>query len=108
MPVFDIVGQFDYDATKQEMSARQKEFGRNKNNYLAIQIPGAHHDYEFSRQLLFSFIHGWMIKLPEFKPKEPVIQYSYLYPVSASLANQVAQINESDWSGYLEHPPEEE
>lgn len=82
MPVFDIVGQFDFEVTKQEMAARKKEFGQNKNNYLAIEIPGAHHDYEYSRQLLFSFIHGWMVKLPKTHPKSPAVMYSYLAPIA--------------------------
>ncbi|CAM2916657.1 ATPases involved in biogenesis of archaeal flagella [Legionella steigerwaltii] len=106
MPVFDIVGQFDYDMTKQEMAVRKKEFGSNKDNYLAIEIPGAHHDYEYSRQLLFSFIHGWMVKLPEFQGKSPPVMYSYLSPITPFFKEQVAKNKESDWSGYLEHPPE--
>ncbi len=106
MPVFDIVGQFDYDMTKQEMAARKKELGQHKNKYLAIEIPGAHHDYEYSRQLLFSFIHGWMVKLPKLRPKSPPMMYSYLPPISAFFKNEVAKNKESDWSGYLESPPE--
>ncbi|MCW8399724.1 alpha/beta hydrolase [Legionella sp. PATHC038] len=106
MPVFDIVGQFDYDMTKQEMAARKKEFGPNKDNYLALEIPGAHHDYEYSRQLLFSFIHGWMVKLPEFQPKPPPVMYSYLAPIKLFFKEQVAKNQESDWSGYFEHPLE--
>ncbi|HHF7375210.1 alpha/beta hydrolase [Legionella bozemanae] len=106
MPVFDIVGQFDYDLIKQEMAARKKEFGTNKNNYLAIEIPGAHHDYEYSRQLLFSFIHGWMVKLPKLQPKSPPRMYSYLVPIAAFFQNQVAENKKSDGSGYLEQAPE--
>ncbi|QLZ67861.1 alpha/beta hydrolase [Legionella sp. PC1000] len=106
MPVFDIVGQFDYDLIKQEMAARKKEFAKNKNNYLAIEIPGAHHDYEYSRQLLFSFIHGWMVKLPMLQPKSPPRMYSYLVPIAAFFKNQVAENKKSSWSGYLEEVPE--
>ncbi|WP_058511846.1 ATPase [Legionella steelei] len=104
MPIFDIAGQFDYDVIKQDMAARKKEFGANKDNYLAIEIPGAHHDYEYSRQLLFSFIHGWMVKLPEFQPKPPPVMYSYLAPISAFFQEQVAKNEESDWNGYFEQP----
>ncbi|AWN73290.1 alpha/beta hydrolase [Legionella anisa] len=91
MPVFDIVGQFDYDLIKQEMAARKKEFGKNKNNYLAIEIPGAHHDYEYSRQLLFSFIHGWMVKLPKLQPKSQPLMYSYLVPIAVFFTNHASQ-----------------
>ncbi|QMT59274.1 alpha/beta hydrolase [Legionella sp. PC997] len=85
MPVFDIVAQFDFDLTKEDMAARKKEFGPDKNNYLALEIPGAHHDYEYSKQLLFSFIHGWMVKLPKFHPKSPPVMYSYLGPITPFL-----------------------
>lgn len=106
MPIFDIVGQFDYDLTKQEMAERKKEFGTNKNDYLAIEIPGAHHDYEYAKELLFSFIHGWMVKLPKLQPKPPPVMYSYLAPIANFFKTQVAKNGESDWSGYPEHPPE--
>lgn len=76
MPVFDIVGQFDLVKTKEEVEQRKKEYKNNKKNYLALEIPGAHHDYNESSQLLFSFIHGWMVKLPKLKPSPPPIMYS--------------------------------
>ncbi|WP_131794055.1 alpha/beta hydrolase [Fluoribacter gormanii] len=100
MPVFDIVAQFDYELTKQEMAARKREFGPNKKNYLALEIPGAHHDYEYSKQLLFSFIHGWMVKLPEFHPKSPPVMYSYLGPIGpffGSPEHYAAQSESSDF-----------
>ncbi|KTD73960.1 alpha/beta hydrolase [Legionella tucsonensis] len=106
MPVFDIVGQFDFDLIKQEMAARKKEFGKNKNNYLAIEIPGAHHDYGYSRQLLFSFIHGWMVKLPKLQPKSSPLMYSYLAPIALYFKRQLAKNNESDWDRYFEQPLE--
>lgn len=76
MPVFDIVGQFDIEITKKEMEERKKEYKNNKKDYLALEIPGAHHDYKESSQLLFSFIHGWMVKLPKLKPSPPPTMYS--------------------------------
>ncbi|MCW8386824.1 alpha/beta hydrolase [Fluoribacter dumoffii] len=106
MPIFDIVGQFDFDMTKQDMAERKKEFALKKKNYLALEIPGAYHDYEYSRQLLFSFIHGWMVKLPEFQPKSPPVMYSYLVPIASFFQNQMAQNKASNWSGHFEQPLE--
>lgn len=88
MPIFDIVGQFDYDLVKQDMQARQTEFKTNNNNYLTIVIPGAHHDYEYSHQLLFSFIHGWMLKLSKFQSNPEPEMYSYLHGVTSDLQKQ--------------------
>ncbi|MGL5742378.1 MAG: hypothetical protein ACRCXC_07430 [Legionella sp.] len=106
IPVFDIVGQFDYDLVKHEMAARQKKLSRDKTNYLALEIPGAQHDYGYSRQLLSSFIHGCLLKLPQFQPKPPPVMYSYLYPIAASFANHLAQMKKSDWRNDFEHPLE--
>ncbi|VEB38220.1 ATPases involved in biogenesis of archaeal flagella [Legionella sainthelensi] len=81
MPIFDIIGQFDHDLVKQELAIRQKTLGNNKKKYLAIEIPGVEPDYKYSRQLLFTFIHGWMIKLPEFQPSSPSFMYTYQHPL---------------------------
>ncbi len=80
IPIFDIIGQFDLGFVKQELAIRQKMFENNKKKYLAIEIPGAEQDYKYSRQLLFTFIHGWMMKLPEFQPS-PTFMYTYQYPL---------------------------
>ncbi|WP_237762213.1 alpha/beta hydrolase [Legionella santicrucis] len=81
MPIFDIIGQFDHGLVKQELAIRQKTFGNNKKKYLAIEIPETEQDYKYSRQLLFTLIHGWMMKLPEFQPTPPIFMYTYQYPL---------------------------
>ncbi|HAU1296896.1 TPA: alpha/beta hydrolase [Legionella pneumophila] len=93
-PLFDIVGQFDYDMVKQQRKSREERF--KENSYLAIDIPGAPHDYQYSQQLLLAFVHGWMAKLPEFEPQPPPILVSYLEPVYSS-ASLILSIDELDY-----------
>lgn len=81
MPIFDIIGQFDDELVKHDLAIRQKTFGNNKEKYLAIEIPGVEKEYKYSRPLLFSFIHGWMMNLPEFQPRSPTFMYTYLHPL---------------------------
>lgn len=86
-PLFDIAGQFDYDMVLQQRKMREEEFKAQK--YLAIDMPGAHHDYQYSQQLLLAFVHGWMAKLPEFETQPPPILVSYLEPVYSSVSSVV-------------------
>lgn len=79
VPIFDIIGQFDHGLVKQELAIRQKMFGNNKKKYLAIEIPEIEPDYKYTRQLLFTFINGWMMKLPEFQEASPNFMYTYQY-----------------------------
>ena len=92
MPLFDIVGQFDYEPVLAQLSFRKKEFAQNK--YLAMQIPGAHHDYEYSHQLLLSFISGWISKLAEPTPRP--IPISYIESIEPLMPKQLAFDEESD------------
>ncbi|CCD06397.1 TPA: DUF3530 family protein [Legionella pneumophila] len=93
-PLFDIVGQFDYDMVRQQRKSREEKF--KENSYLAIDIPGATHDYQYSQQLLLAFVHGWMAKLPEFEPQPPPILVSYLEPVY-STASSIVSTNKLDY-----------
>jgi len=97
-PLFDIAGQFDYDDVLSQMHLREKEF---KHNYLAVEMPGAHHDYQYSQKMLLAFIHGWMTKLPEVEPQKPPILVSYIEPVYSS-ASTIAQISDSNWTGFID------
>lgn len=79
-PLFDIAGQFDFDQVLNQMTLRGKEF--KQHNYLSLEMPGAHHDYEYSQKLLLAFVHGWMSKLPEVEIQSPPILVSYIEPIS--------------------------
>lgn len=102
-PLFDIAGQFDYDEVLSQMGLRGKEF--KQRNYLAIEMPGAHHDYEYSQKLLVAFIHGWMTKLPKFEPQKLPILASYIEPLN-SKNSFIAILDEANWSGFIENPVE--
>lgn len=78
-PVFDIVGQFDYDEVLRQTVLRKKEFPQK--SYLAACMPGSGHDYEYNQGLLLAFMQGWMARLPEFKLEPPPISVSYIEPV---------------------------
>lgn len=104
MPLFDITGQFDYGVVLEQMRERKQEFAHNK--YTTIKVPGATHDYEYTRQMLVSFIHGWMLKLREDKPKPPPVLVSYITSIESFLPKELALEDESDWTGFNENPPE--
>lgn len=89
-PLFDVAGQFDYDTVLNQMKQREQEF--KDHNYIAVEMPGAHHDYEYSQKLLLAFIHGWMTKLPETETRPPLILVSYLEPVYFSIS-KIASID---------------
>lgn len=89
-PLYDIVGQFDYDRVHRQMRLREKQF--NQTNYHAVEMPGAQHDYEYSQKMLIAFVHGWMSKLPEFKPQPAPILSSYIEPV-LFLVSHIASID---------------
>lgn len=90
-PVFDIVGQFDFNQVLYQVNLRGKEF--NRHNYLSIELPGAHHDYEYSQKLLLAYVHGWMAKLPESEIHAPPILVSYIEPI-LFLPSYIASIYE--------------
>lgn len=100
-PLFDIAGQFDYDNVLSQMILREKGF--KDRNYLSLELPGARHDYEYSQQLLVAYVHGWMSKLPEFRPQPRPILVSYIEPLY-SLVSHIASIRESDWYGFINNP----
>lgn len=100
-PLFDIAGQFDYEMVLSQMEHREKEF--KDRNYISVEMPGAQHDYEYSKNLLVAYVHGWMTKLPEFEPQPRPISVSFIEPVYSS-ASQVAVLTESDWTGFIDNP----
>lgn len=100
-PLFDISGQFDYDTVIRQVALRRQEF---KTNYVAIEMPGARHDYEYSSTLLLGFVHGWMVKLPETQIAPKPVLESYLEPIY-STASVVAN-DESNWFGFIDNPVE--
>ncbi len=102
MPLMDIAGQFDYPSVMEQMNSRENEFAQNQ--YLALKIPGAHHDYEYSHQLLLSFMYGWMLKRAEFKPPPPPVLVSYIESIEPLMPKQVALDEEGDWTGFVYNP----
>lgn len=99
-PLFDIAGQFDYDTVLDQMGQREREFKKQK--YMALELPGAHHDYEYSQRILVAYVHGWMMRLPEIEIHPPPIPLSYIAPVNL-WGSYIASIKEADWSGFMEH-----
>lgn len=89
-PLFDIVGQFDYERVHQQKRLRSKLF--KQPNYLAVEMPGAQHDYEYSQKLLVAFVHGWMAKLPETRTEPVPVLTSYLVPINI-LISHIASID---------------
>ncbi|KTD39226.1 ATPases involved in biogenesis of archaeal flagella [Legionella moravica] len=102
-PIFDVAGQFDYDFVLTQMNDRKKEY--RERSYFAVEMPGADHDYDFSRRLLVSFVHGWMTKLPETQALPRSMLESYIEPVYSS-QSQVVSIEQSDWTGFIDNPVE--
>lgn len=100
-PLFDIAGQFDYDMVLSQMEYRGKEF--KDRNYIAVEMPGAQHDYEYSKHLLVAYIHGWMVKLPEFIPQPRPIQASYIPPIYVT-ESQIVAVSNAYWSGFIDNP----
>ena len=105
LPLLDFAGQFDYDSVLRQMTARENTYPQKQ--YIAVTVPGAHHDYQYSRQFVSAFIQGWMSKLAEFKPVPPPVLVSYIESVEPLMPKELAMDDESDWSGYAELPPEE-
>lgn len=102
-PLFDIAGQFDYEAVLSQMASREKEF--RQRHYTALKMPGAHHDYEYNEKLLLAFIHGWMVKLPELRHEPVPILVSYIAPLFSSPSQHV-KLEESSWKGFIDNPVE--
>lgn len=93
MPLFDIAAQFDYELILEQLNNREKAFAQKK--YLAMRVPGAHHDYEYSKDLLLSFMHGWMLRLAEFKPEPPPV--SYIASIEPLMPKEIAFDADGDW-----------
>lgn len=96
-PLFDVVGQFDYERVHQQKHWRERQF--HKPDYHAVEMPGAQHDYEYSQRLLLAFLHGWMSKLPEIKPQPVPILSSYVEPISI-LVSHIASIDGFNTAGF--------
>ncbi|WP_298622817.1 alpha/beta hydrolase [uncultured Legionella sp.] len=87
-PIFDVAGQFDYDTVLDQMQFRGKAF--KAYAYKAVEMPGADHEYEYVQKLLISYIHGWMVKLPETNIQPRPIPVSYIEPVYLSQSQLIA------------------
>jgi hypothetical protein len=72
LPIFDVVGQFDYDDVLSQEDARAKLF--RSPTYLSMEFPGANHDYNYGQDSLVSFLSGWMINIPDTEVSEPPIK----------------------------------
>lgn len=71
-PLLDITGQFDYTPVLEQASLRQ--FSIKNERYLYRQLPGASHDYAYSKKTLVTNLNGWMKKLRTERPvKAPII-----------------------------------
>ncbi|ARG96843.1 alpha/beta hydrolase [Legionella micdadei] len=71
-PVFDVVGQFDYSTVLRQATLRREN--NHSNQYIALQFPGATHDYLYTRNMLVGYLHGWMKHLrPVTRSKPPVL-----------------------------------
>lgn len=62
-PVFDVVGQFDYDDVLDQAKNRRDSMG-NSDTYKFLLLPGARHQYWFATKSLVDYLHGWMMDLP--------------------------------------------
>lgn len=106
VPVFDVVGQFDYDTVLNQRRDREMQF--RETNYQAVNMPGAHHDYAYSHRFLAAFVHGWMVKLPvlNIQPTPPA-SVSFIPNYHGDIEeSQIASINKSEWSGFSDDPKE--
>lgn len=98
-PVFDVVGQFDYDAVLYQRHDREMQF--RETNYQAVNMPGAQHDYAYSHRFLAAFVHGWMVKLPVLNIQPTPVSVSYIPNYRGDIEeSQIAAINKSDWTGF--------
>lgn len=94
-PIFDIAGQFDYEAVLNQFAERKKGF--ESTTYLSLKLPGADHQYNYAQELLISFLTGWMLKIPEPTVAAPPINpkslvHSFIPPIN-SFASQLVAIN---------------
>ena len=69
LPIFDVVGQFDYDSVRRQWQARKQQMHGQKH-YYPLELLGADHEYAESRQALTNWLVGWMKKqiIPEVAP----------------------------------------
>lgn len=94
-PLFDIDGQFDYEDVQSQMKARSTTF--ESATYLSLEIPGANNQYDYTQELLVSFLTGWMLKIPESSVAAPPLNtktatQSYIAPIYI-LESQLIAIN---------------
>lgn len=91
-PIFDLDGQFDYEPIQAQFSARNQSF--KSATYTQMQIPGADDEYNYSLDLLASFLTGWMLRIPESTVSAPPISHkalhSYLEPIYSTESHLVA------------------
>lgn len=67
-PVFDIIGQFDYDPVLNEFKQRTQQGRKLSQAYHAMVLPGAYHDYHDDSLMLANYLNGWMSKLNSVQP----------------------------------------
>lgn len=67
-PVLDVVGQFDYPAILTQFSQRRAYFEQRRLRYTPMKISGANHQFQYTRQMLVAYLHGWMSNLPIHHP----------------------------------------
>ena len=92
-PIYDVDGQFDYDDVERQFSERSAVF--ESSSYLSFEVPGADHEYTYAKELLVSFLTGWMLKIPESTVSAPPIDpkslaQSYIVPIYAFESRLVA------------------
>lgn len=68
IPTFDIVGQLDYLPVLKQWQLRRDSI--KDKDYVALNIPGAEHDYADSQQVLINWLAGWMKKQKEDEVKK--------------------------------------
>lgn len=71
-PTYDITGQFDYEEVNNQAQSR-REANSQEEDYRILLIPGARHQYLYAINMLATYLHGWMLKLPVNEPAKPPI-----------------------------------
>jgi len=61
LPVFDVIGQFDYERVKHQWRERKLQM-QDKKRYSSLELVGSNHDYSESKQALVNWLAGWMKK----------------------------------------------
>lgn len=98
-PILDIVGQFDYDFVKNQYAERLKIL--KSPTYLSLIMPGADNSYDYARELLSSFMVGWMLKTDPPEVFAPPIK---LKQRKSNLGSYIEPINKSAQIAVIELP----